>query len=194
LPQINASIINNESQQNDKRKEIAELDNQIAVQKSIFMQALQTFKSEIQAWEYKYVIKAPVAGSVAFTGFYQENQEIKNGQSLFVVQPANTQYFVEAQILQYNFGKVKTGQQVLLKFPAYPYEQYGSVTGKIDFISTIPTDSGYLAKIVLPDGLISNYKKPLQYHTGLKAQADIVTEDMRLLERFYYNIRKQLTR
>ncbi|MCC6634522.1 MAG: HlyD family efflux transporter periplasmic adaptor subunit [Chitinophagaceae bacterium] len=194
LPQINASIINNESQQNDKLKEIAELDNQIAVQKSIFMQALQTLKSEIQAWEYKYVIKAPVAGSVAFTGFYQENQEIKNGQSLFVVQPTNTQYFLEAQILQYNFGKVKLGQQVLLKFEAYPYEQYGSVTGKIDFINTIPTDSGYLAKIILPDGLISNYKKPLQYHTGLTAQADIVTEDIRLLERFYYNIRKQLSR
>ncbi len=29
LPQINASIVSNESQQNEKRKEIAELENQI---------------------------------------------------------------------------------------------------------------------------------------------------------------------
>jgi HlyD family secretion protein len=51
-----------------------------------------------------------------------------------------------------------------------------------------------LAKVVLPNGLITNYKKPLQYRNGLFAQADIVTENMRLLERFYYNLVKQVKR
>jgi HlyD family secretion protein len=97
-------------------------------------------------------------------------------------------------IPQYNFGKVKEGQEVLLKFQAYPYEQFGSVTGKIDFISTTPTDSGFLARVTLSHGLTTNYKKTLQYQYGLFAQADIVTENMRLLERLYYNIRKQLSR
>lgn len=194
LPQINASIISNESQQNEKRKEIVELENQTIVQKNTFIQALQTIKSQIQAWEFKYLLKAPVSGTVSFTGFFQENQEIKAGQTLFYVQPANTSYFVEMIIPQYNFGKVKQGQQVLLKFQAYPFEQYGSVVGEIDYIKTTPSDSGYLAKVILPDGLITNYKKPIQFSNGLFAQADIVTEDMRLLERFYYNISKQLRR
>ena len=43
----------------------------------------------------------------------------------------NISYFVEMLIPQYNFGKVKQGQDVLLKFQAYPFEQYGSVLGKI---------------------------------------------------------------
>ena len=113
LPQINASIVSNESQQNDKRKEIAELENQIIVQKNTFVQALQTIKSQIQAWEYKYVLKAPVSGTVSFTGFFQENQEMKAGQLLFYVQPDNTSYYVEMLIPQYNSGKVKKGQKVL---------------------------------------------------------------------------------
>ena len=194
LPQISASIVSNEGQQNEKRKEIAELENQISVQKNTFIQALHTMKSKIQEWEYKYLLKAPVSGTVSFTGFFQENQEMKAGQPLFYVQPGNTSYFVEMLVPQYNFGKVKPGQKVLLKFQAYPYEQYGSVVGKIDYINTTPSDSGYLAKVILPDGLITNYKKSLQYRNGLFAQADIVTEDMRLLERFYYNIAKQLKR
>jgi multidrug resistance efflux pump len=194
LPQINSSIISNESQQNEKRKEIAELENQIAVQKNTFIQALQTLKSQIQAWEFKYLLKAPVAGSVSFTGFFQESQEMKAGQPLFYIQPGNTSYFVEMLIPQYNFGKIKPGQKVLLKFHAYPSEQYGSVVGKIDYINNTPSDSGYLAKVILPQGLMTNYKKPLQYRNGLFAQADIITEDMRLLERFYYNINKQLKR
>jgi hypothetical protein len=194
LPQINSSIVNNESQQNEKRKEIAELENQISVQKNTFIQALQTIKSQLQAWEFKYLVKATIAGTVSFTGFFQENQELKNGQPLFYVQPTNTTYFVEMLIPQYNFGKIQLGQQVLLKFQAYPYEQYGAVVGKIDYIYSTPSDSGYLAKVVLPEGLVTNYKKTLQYRNGLFAQADIITANMRLLERFYFSLVKQVKR
>lgn len=192
LPQINASIVTNESQQNEKGKEIAELENQIIVQKNTFIQALHTMKSQIQEWELKYLLKAPVSGTVSFTGFIQENQEIEAGHPLFYIQPDSTSYFVEMLVPQYNFGKVKKGQKVLLKFQAYPFSQFGSVVGKIDYINSNPSDSGYLAKVILPDGLITNYKKPLQYRNGLVAQADIITEDLRLLERFYYNIAEQI--
>lgn len=194
LPQIDASIITNESQQNERQKEIAELENQIIVQKNTFIQAIQTMKSHVQAWELKYLLKAPVSGIVSFNGFIQENQEMKADQPLFYVQPTNTSYFVEMLISQYNFGKVKAGQQVLLKFQAYPFEQYGSVLGIIDYINITPSDSSYLAKVILPDGLTTNYKKSLQFQNGLFAQADIVTEKMRLLERFYNNLSKQFKR
>ena len=193
LPQINASIVSNEREQNEKQKEIAELENQITIQKNTFLQALQTIKSQVQAWEYKYALKAPVSGTASFTGFLQENQEMKAGQLLFHVQPGNTSYFVEMLIPQYNFGKVKQGQKVLLKFQAYPFEQYGPVVGKIDYIKTTPTDSGYLARVELPNALLTNYGKRLQYRNGLLAQADIITEDVRLLERFYYKMIRNLS-
>ncbi len=194
LPQASSAIVSNETQQNEKKKEISELENQIIVQKNSFIQALQTFSSQIEQWEYTYILKAPVSGKISFAGFFQENQFIKNGQLIFNIKPDNTNYFAEMLVPQYNFGKIKEGQEVLLKFQAYPYEQFGSVTGKIEFISTIPTDSGFLAKISLPHGLTTNYNKKLQYQYGLFAQADIVTENIRLLESFYYNIRKQFSR
>jgi len=194
LPQINSAIVSNESQQNEKRKEIAELENQVLVQKNTFVQALQTMKSQVQLWEFKYLLKAPVDGVVSFAGFFQENQEIKPGQPLFYVQPANTTYFVEMLVPQYNFGKIKLGQKVLLKFQAYPFEQFGNVTGKIEFIHQTVSDSGYLVKVGLPNGLRTNQSKTLQYRNGLLAQADIITQDMRLLERFYYNLIKQISR
>jgi hypothetical protein len=170
------------------------LENQVTVQKNTFIQALQTFKNQLKIWELKYILKTPIEGTVSYNGFFQENQEMKNGQLLFYIQPANTSYFVELLINQYNFGKVKQGQQILLKFQAYPYEQYGAVVGRIEYIYSSPSDSGYLAKVILPDGLVTNYKKPLQFRNGLLAQAEIITENMRLLERFYFNLIKQLKR
>lgn len=191
LPQINAYMISTKSQQKDKKKEIVELENQVILEKNTFVQALETIKSEIQEWEFKYVLKAPVAGTVSFTGFFQENQEIKARETLFFVQPVNTSHFAEILVPQYGFGKVKQGQQVLLKFQAYPFEEYGSVVGKIDYLNYTLTDSGYLAKVILPDRLTTNYKKSLQYRNGLLAEADIIIGNMRLLNRFYYNIVKR---
>lgn len=70
-------------------------------------------KSQVKAWELKYQLKAPVDGTVPFTGFFQKNQEMKLGQTLFYIQPDNIAYFVEMLLSQYNLCKVKKGQQVL---------------------------------------------------------------------------------
>jgi multidrug efflux pump subunit AcrA (membrane-fusion protein) len=192
LPQISSAIIANEAQQNEKQKEIAELENTIAQQKTFFSQALHTFKSEVDEWKQKYVLIAPTNGKIAFATFLQENQQVNANQVLCFVNPQNTAYYAEVYIPQTNFGKVQKGQAVLLKFPSYPFEEYGSVKGKVDFISNIPTDSGYIAKVTLPQGLHTIYKKQVQYREGLIAQGEIVTKNMRLLERFYYNMVKNI--
>jgi HlyD family secretion protein len=66
--------------------------------------------------------------------------------------------------------------------------------GKLEFISPIPTDSGYAAKIKLPNGLVTNYGKQIAYRDGLISSAQIITQNMRLLQRFYYDIYKQVKR
>ena len=91
----------------------------------------------------------------------QENQQLQANQTICFINPENSAYYAQIVIPQSNFGKVAVGQQVLLKFPAYPFQEYGAVKGKIAFISHIPADSGYLAKVVLTDGLNINYKKQI---------------------------------
>ncbi len=194
LPQITAAIISNQNQQHEKQKEIMELENTIAQQKNIFAQALNTLKSQIDEWKQNYLLTAPVYGKISFATFLQENQQLQANQTICFINPENTQYYAEVYIPQTNFGKIKMGQEVLLKFPSYPSAEYGSVKGKIDFISNITTDSGYLAKVILPNGLATSYKKQIQFREGLQAQGEIITANMRLLQRFYYSIVKQVER
>lgn len=194
LPQINASLLSIEGQMLEKNKEIAELDNTIANQQNIFIQELNILKSKIKEWKHTYLVTSPIEGKLSYIGFLQENQHISLGQKLFYVQAANAEYMMEMQIPQYNFGKVKIGQEVQLRFQAYPFEQFGIVKGKIDYIALHPTDSGFQAKVTLPNGLITNYNKPIQFRHGLSAQADIITEKMRLLEKIYFDIVKNFKR
>lgn len=192
LAQLSASIINNESAQNDKKDQLLELDKEISQQKITFLQALNTFQSNIEAWEYQYVLKAPVSGMVSFISFLQKNQTVQASQPLFYVKPENTKYIGLMYIPQFNMGKIRTGEKVNIKFSGYPFQEYGSVTGRIAAISSVPKDSKYLAKITLPDGLKTNYGRVLTYRDGMSATGDIVTANRRLIEKFIYRIRKSV--
>ncbi|HTI10363.1 MAG TPA: HlyD family efflux transporter periplasmic adaptor subunit [Puia sp.] len=190
IPIISSSIIENNNQQNAKRNEILELENTISQQKSLFREALNTFKSQVDDWKFKYVLSAPISGKFVFSTFLQENQQLQLNQTVGYINPYDSHYFAEMYIPQNNFGKVKVGQKVILKFSAYPFQEYGAVYGKIEYISHIGTDSGYLSKISLPDGLLTSSRRHLQYEDRLMASAQIVTRDQSLLGRVYYSIVK----
>ena len=100
--------------------------------------------------------KSDGAGSIAFSDFIQVQQFYPVNQTICLVNPNTTQYYAQVHITQNNFGKLKTGQEVLLKLSAYPFQEFGSLKGQLNFISTIPTDSGFIGKILLPAGLQTN--------------------------------------
>lgn len=192
-PQIKSSYINNESQINNINKELVELDNQILTQKSLFAQAILYTKSKLEAWKQMYLLTATATGEIVFTTFLQENQNLEAGKIIAHIVPPKSDIYLETLIPQSNFGKVETGQKVILKFDAYPWNEFGAVVGKIEYISPVPVDSGYyLAKVILPDNLETNYKKEIPFIEGLTAQSEIVTKDLRLAESLYYDLVKTI--
>lgn len=192
-PQIKSSYINNESQINNINKELVEIDNQILTQKSLFSQAILQTKSKIEAWKQLYLLTATASGKLVFTSFLQENQNLDAGKVIAHIVPAKSDIYLETLVPQSNFGKVTTEQKVILKFDAYPWQEFGAVVGKIEYISPVPVDSGYyLAKVILPENLKTNYKKEIPFIEGLVAQSEIVTKDLRLAESLYYDLVKTI--
>lgn len=187
-PQMEVNIISHQNQIRDKQKEIDQLDHDIYQQQKIFEQALHTLKSNVDQWMRTYTIQAPVDGQIVFVLPIQQNQYIEQGKLLGYVNPSDSKYYAEVRLSQKNFGKVDTGMKVQLRFDAYPYQETGFVSGTLDYISKVAIDSGFLGTVRLDKGIMTNQNKELQYKTGLKAHALIITKDMRLLERLYYNI------
>jgi HlyD family secretion protein len=189
--QTTSALINNLTAQRTKQKEILELDKEVVEERNNFLQALNTLQSATDAWKLNYVLTASVSGKVIFAGILQENQSVAINQEAFYVSPPSTDYFGELRIPQLRAGKVHVGQSVLVKFNGYPYQEYGAVRGCITTISDIPfKDSIFLAKVKLPVGLKTTYGNILTYKTGMTASADIITEDSRLLEKLFYQLRK----
>jgi len=192
IPQINAALLNLENQERDKRREIAELDHSIEQQKTIFESSVHTMQSQVDEWKKKFLILAPIDGQIFFSSPIQENQYIKNAALLGYVNPITTDYYAEMTIPQQNFGKAEVGQLVQLRLYAYPYEEFGYVSGNISFISPFASDSGFLARIKISNQLISSKNKSIQYKNGLSADALIITRNINLLQRLFYSFTKQI--
>lgn len=193
LEQIQVNLFNNDAQQTIKRNELLELDNRISQQYNIFAQALNSLRSAVQSWKQKYILTAPTTGTVFFNSFLQEKQLVTIGQELFMVAPNSTKAFGEVNIPQYNLGKIKVNQTVMLKFNSYPFQEFGAVVGKIAYISEVPLKDGtFLAKVTLPRGLTTTYKRTIVFRSGMLATADIITADTRLIDKIFFNLRKLL--
>jgi len=64
--------------------------------------------------------------------------------------------------------------------------------GTVESISEIPEKEKYTVLISLPEGMTSTYNKPLNFRPQLQGETEIITEDLRVLERVFYQIRKLL--
>jgi HlyD family secretion protein len=193
LQQTESAIINNYVSRAAKEKEIMELDRRMDEQQSVFIQSLNTMISAIDEWKQTYLVTAPFTGRVVYAGIVQENQTVTASQELFYLKPKSTTFFGELSVSQQSFGRVSEGQQVLVRFSGYPYHEFGSVYGEVEYFSEFPVrDSLFFAKVSFPNGLQTSYGHTIPPRNGMTGRAEIITEDMRLLERVYNNITKEL--
>ncbi|AEI47372.1 HlyD family secretion protein [Runella slithyformis] len=192
--QAQTAFNNNGMAQNQKKQELIELTKvRTELQNSLF-QALTTLKSDIEAWKQRYVLSAPVQGKVSFITPIQEGTTLKNGQELFYIVSQKTGFHGEMIIGQYNFGKVKPRQEVIIKLPSYPFQEFGALKGQVASIAELPRDSTYLIHVSFPKGLITSSHKQIPFRNGMTASGEIITEDVRLIERLFYNFKRGISR
>ncbi|MCT3661336.1 hypothetical protein CMT52_13275 [Elizabethkingia anophelis] len=189
----NSNISNLESDKSIIRKENADLDLQKENQKielsTNFDNALQELKAQILSWKNKYLIQAPVNGEINFFDIWRKDQYVKNEQTLFSIIPiSNTsKYFARAKMPIDRAGKVKAGQRVNIKLLNYPFEEYGILEGKVNKITVVTNENVYYVTIELDKGLVTSYDKKITPN-NLIGQAEIITDDLRLLQRFVYTL------
>jgi multidrug resistance efflux pump len=196
LKQVESSIMTNNAEQSAKSKELLDLDRSLFEQKSFTSEALKTLISAVNAWKSKYIVTAPTDGKVFFLNTLQENQVVAVNQELFYVGMGKPNDFIgEMKIPQDNFGKLKIGNRVMIRFNGYPSEEYGTVMGLVQGISQIPDkDNTYLVRVKLSSGLKTDYGKTLAFRNGMLASADIITDDQTLAEKILYQFRRALQR
>lgn len=158
------------------------------------LQLFEQLRKSLKQWEQNYLLISNTDGIASFQQFFGENQFIKAGDAVLSILPKNREKLVgRMSVPATNSGKIASGEKVLIKLDNYRYQEYGIVEGKVQNISLSPDKEGnYYVDVLLPKGLKTSYNKNLVFDKELKGSAEIVTQDLRLIERFFYQMRKLL--
>ena len=188
ISQLKSSLIDNKkmgqnSQINSTREEVNLGRN--------MMQSFYQLKKVIKDWELSYTLKSSEKGIVTFLQVWTENQSITVGDNVFSIIPDIRNGFIgKVKAPALNSGKIKIGQKVNIRLANFPDREFGVLKGTIQNIALVPDkDGNLLIDVALPNGLQTSYKKQIIFQQEMKGSAEIVTQDLRLIERILYQFK-----
>lgn len=88
-------------------------------------------------------------------------------------------YCAKITLPQADYGKVRIGQRVIISLDAYPSRTFGSINGRLRFLSNTVTENGIAGYIAVDD--IPNDR--VKYMSGLTGSATIVVKDATLFKK-----------
>lgn len=156
------------------------------------LQSLDALKMAVKNWEQKYLFTSNIEGMVSFMKVWNKNQTINIGDFVFTIVPKyHSSYICKLTTPVLNSGKVKIGQDVNVKLSGYPDNEYGVLRGTVLNISLVPNEEGvYLIDVGLPNKLVTTYNKELEFKQEMQGVAEIITEDLRLMDRVFYQFKE----
>ena len=193
ISQLRESISN--SKKTSKGTEISRIREEMTLLKNV-IQSFNQLKKSIKDWEMRYVLSSRMNGKVSFLNYWSQNQTVNQGDIVFTIIPSNNSSFVaKLKTPAQNLGKVKIGQTVNIKLQNYPDYEFGVLKGKVNTISEISNKEGfYSIDVSLPKKLITSYNKEIEFKQEMRGTAEIITEDLRLIQRFFYQLTKSIAR
>lgn len=193
ISQIREGISN--ANKTSKGTEINRIKEEMTLLKNV-IQSFNQLKKAIKDWEYQYILKSNIDGKVAFLNYWNTNQTVNQGDLVFTIIPSeNSSFIAKLKTPTQNSGKIKIGQKVNIKIENYPDTEFGVLNGSVNNISLIPNQEGlYLIDVKLPQSLITSYNKKIDFKQEMRGTAEIITEDLRLIERFFYQFKEVLKR
>ncbi|HEY9800011.1 MAG TPA: HlyD family efflux transporter periplasmic adaptor subunit [Leptolyngbyaceae cyanobacterium] len=120
-------LLKNQQQLKDLQTKIADLESQIAQTKS----QIVSLKLQLQ----QRIVRSPVDGMIFDLPIDKPGAVVQPGQRIAQIAPENTPLILKAEMPSTQSGFLKEGMPVKIKFDAYPFQDYGVVTGRVDWVS-----------------------------------------------------------
>jgi membrane fusion protein len=145
--------------------------------------------------QYRAAILAPATGVVASV-LVEAGQMVVPGATLATILPEGAALEAHLFAPSRSIGFVRPGQEVLLRYLAYPHQKFGSQKARIMLVSRNPLAPGelgfapgdggreplYRIKAQLASQSIAAYGRPEPLQAGMQVEADVLLDRRRLIE------------
>ena len=153
---------------------------------------LQQQRTEYQT-NSEIVVPAPATGIVS-TILIQPGQQTRNGAPLLSIIPNGAQLEAKLLVPSHAIGFIAPGQEVALRYAAFPYQRFGHYRGKVDSIARtllLPDDAdlpvplttpAYLVSVAIEKQSVTAYEREFPLQAGMSIDGDVLLDRRSILQ------------
>ena len=135
------------------------------------------------------ILTAPVDGTVQTVGITTVGGVVTSAQPVISIVPQNAELIVEADVLNQDIGYVFEGQDVSVKLDTFSFQKYGTVDGKIIYVSPSAVEDErkglvYKIKVSIDRNSFNINGSNVPISSGMSGTAEIKLEERRIIEFF----------
>lgn len=170
-----------------------ELDHERASSRAEASRNLATLERETVEVESAeaLLLRTPVAGSIS-SRLVEPGQSVLAGEALYTVLPRGSLLRAQLMVPSSAIGFVKPQDRVVLRYQSFPYQKFGTHSGRVLRISrsTVSSfregngsnDASYRVIVELDSQHVNAYGREEALKPGMRLEADIMGERRRLYE------------
>jgi hemolysin D len=176
------ALLRSQEQLKDMQNQISTLESEIAQTNS------QIASLEIQLQQR--IVRSPIDGIVFELPVRRPGPVVEPGQIVAQVAPKDSQLILKAQIPSEQSGFLEEGMPVKIKFDAYPYQDYGVMEGRVNWIApnsrVHSTNQGNIdtfeLDITLDQAYVQAGNQRVALIPGQTATAEVVIRQRRVID------------
>ncbi|MGJ5631513.1 HlyD family efflux transporter periplasmic adaptor subunit [Nostoc sp. CALU 1950] len=176
------ALLKIEEQQKSLATEITSLKAEISQSN----RQIESLKFQLRQRE----IKATTSGTLFQLPIEKAGAVVQPGTMVAEIAPLNSPLIIRAQMATTESGSLRTGLPVKIKFDAYPFQDYGIVSGELIKISSttreIDTPNGKVATynldIALKQNCVQSANKCIPFRPGDTATAEVIVRQRRIID------------
>jgi HlyD family secretion protein len=139
-------------------------------------------------------VRAPYDAVVISLAQRNAGSVVQNGQELCQLAQTNAKPRARLTLAESGLPKLAIGQRIRFFFDAFPYQRYGAVSAKLDWISPSAVSSvegpHFVALASLDEANMALRRRPLSLRVGMGGQARIVVGQRTMIEYAFEPIRQ----
>lgn len=139
--------------------------------------------------DYQY-ITAPVSGHINSINVNTIGAAVTSAQELVTIVPDNTPVEMVCYVKNMDIADVEIGMEAEIKLEAYPYNKYGTVKGKVKYISPSAFVSEQIGSVYLVKIEIIDKHDDIDIISGLSGSVEIKTDKRTVMDYFLEPIMK----
>ena len=175
--------------ENCKSKYMAEISSKTAEIDS----KLQEIDSSIEKYSLSkdgQNITAPVSGYVNSISVNTLGATVTQGQQLITIVPDDMPSEMVCYVKNMDIADVSVGMETEIKLEAYPYNKYGTVKGKVKYVSPSSFQNENLGSVYLVKIELTDWNENINIMSGLSGSIEIKTGERSIMKYFLDPITK----